>query len=203
MYLRAENLTKTYDERTIFQNLSFEMQEGGRLLITGASGTGKTTLIRILLGLEKPDSGRVDTDLPRLGKGALRAGCVFQNDRLAGDFSAVENVAAADGLDRSGFSEIRQMLVRLLPTDSIDQPVRELSGGMRRRVCIVRALMSDAGIIIFDEPFSGLDEENRKRCFELIREQQGNRMLIMTAHSRTEAYNDFREVTPGEKTQAS
>lgn len=74
MYLRAENLTKTYDERTIFQNLSFEMQEGGRLLITGASGTGKTTLIRILLGLEKPDSGRVDTDLPRSGKGALRAG---------------------------------------------------------------------------------------------------------------------------------
>ena len=151
MYLRAENLTKTYDERTIFQKLSFEMQEGGRLLITGASGTGKTTLIRILLGLEKPDSGRVDTDLPRSGKGALRAGCVFQDDRLAGDFSAVENVAAADGLDRSGFSEIRQMLVRLLPTDSIDQPVRELSGGMRRRVCIVRALMSDAGIIILEQ----------------------------------------------------
>lgn len=197
MYIRAENLTKTYDGRTIFQDLSFDMQESGRLLITGASGTGKTTLIRILLNLEKPDSGKVDTDLPRSGKGILRAGCVFQDDRLAGDFSAVENIAAADGIDHPGLPEIRKNLGRLLPADCPDKPVNELSGGMRRRVCIVRALMSDAGILIFDEPFSGLDSENRKRSLELIREQQGRRMLIITAHSRTEEFNDFREVTPG------
>lgn len=194
MYLRAEHLTKAYGGHTLFRDLSFDLQTGGRILITGDSGSGKTTLIRLLLRLEKPDSGGVITDLPRSKRGVLRAGCVFQEDRLTASLSAVENIASADGMDRSQFSFIREELEKILPDDCADKPVNELSGGMRRRVCIVRALMAESGILIFDEPFSGLDEANRSRCLSQILAQQGDRLLVITAHGKAEAYDSFREV---------
>lgn len=194
MYLKAEHVSKSYHGRKLYDDLSFSMSDGDRLLITGASGTGKTTLVRLILGLEKPDSGSILADCRRNRRGILRAGCVFQEDRLAGDFSPVENILYADGYSHEDTGKVRKLLLKLLPEKSLNQRTAELSGGMKRRVSIARALLLRSDVLIFDEPFSGLDQENREKCLRLMLQEQGRRMLILTAHDHSGEFPDFTEI---------
>ena len=136
MTIELEDICKSYGSLTVLSHFSLAIDDGASLVITGPSGRGKTTLTRILLGLEKPDQGRVrllgDYKYPY-----LNAGVVFQEDRLCDDFSAIVNVSMVNKHISSTFA--REELENLLPPEALDKPVRELSGGMRRRVCIVRA----------------------------------------------------------------
>lgn len=180
MTIEVENVSKSYEGKRVLKNFSLDISSDTSYLITGESGIGKTTLLRIILGLEKPDAGRVRL-LGDYKYSRVNAGVVFQEDRLCESFSAVQNVAM---VSRKLSERIaREELEKLLPADELDKPVRELSGGMRRRVCIVRACSIPSDVLIMDEPFAGLDAGNRKKCISYIRNMQGSTPLVLTGHS--------------------
>ena len=157
MTIEAEHLFKSYDGKNVLNDFSLDISSDSSYVITGESGAGKTTFLRILLGLEKPDQGRVRL-LGDYKYSRVNAGVVFQEDRLCEAFSAVDNVAMVS--KKLSPRIAREELEKLLPADQLDKPVCELSGGMRRRVCIIRACIVPSDVIIMDEPFTGLDEEN-------------------------------------------
>ena len=180
MTIEAEHIYKSYNGKPVLTDFSVDVSSDSSYLITGESGAGKTTFLRILLGLEKPDQGRVRL-LGDYKYSRVNAGVVFQEDRLCENFSAVQNVAMVS----KKLSEriAREELEKILPADQLDKPVRELSGGMRRRVCIIRACVVPSDVIVMDEPFAGLDEENRQKCIQYIRGIQGSTPLVLTGHS--------------------
>lgn len=180
MTVEVKDICKAFDGKPVLENVSFNIETDKCYVITGPSGVGKTTLLNILLGLEKPDSGSVnllgDYKYPYLNTGA-----VFQEDRLCEGFSAVDNVAMVN--KKLSRAVAREELSKLLPADALDKSVSALSGGMRRRVCIVRACIVPADILIMDEPFAGLDEETRRQAVTYIREKKSRKPLVLTAHS--------------------
>lgn len=180
MTIQVENICKSYDGKTVLQNFCMEIASEGAYLVMGPSGSGKTTLIRILLGLEKPDSGKVRL-LGDYKYSGINAGTVFQEDRLCENFSAVENVAMVS--KKLSPRIAREELEKLLPADELDKPVRELSGGMRRRVCIVRACIIPSDVLLLDEPFAGLDADNRRKAVSYIQNARGTTPLVITGHS--------------------
>ncbi len=179
MTIDLENICKSFGDLKVLDNFNLEIENDHSYVITGESGKGKTTLVRILLGLEEPDSGRVhlmgDYKYPY-----LNAGVVFQEDRLCENFTAVENVVMVN--KKNSVKVAEEELMKLLPAESIHKPVRELSGGMKRRVAIVRACAIPSDMLILDEPFTGLDKDNKKKAIDYIREKQGRNPLLITAH---------------------
>lgn len=176
--LRLEHISKSYDGKPVLEDLSEEVKAGECCVLTGPSGVGKTTLLRLILGLEAPDSGRIVTSRP------LRASVVFQEDRLFEGFTAAENCRAVLGKETGGpgEEEIRRALSEILPADELDKPVSELSGGMRRRVCLARACLFPSDLLVLDEPFSGLDDETRMRCIRFLRDRRNGRTLLLSSH---------------------
>ncbi len=190
MTIDLENICKSYGELNVLKNFNLEIEEDHSYVVTGPSGCGKTTLIRILLSLEEPDSGKVhfmgDYKYPY-----LNAGVVFQENRLCEDFTPVQNVVM---VNRKNSAKVaREELLKLLPADCLDKPVSQLSGGMKRRVAIVRACCIPSDMLILDEPFTGLDSENRKKVIDYIREKQGRNPLLITTHD-TEGLEFCRKI---------
>lgn len=178
--IEVEHINKAYNGKPVLTDFSLDISSDTSYLVMGPSGAGKTTLLRIILGLEQPDEGRIRL-LGDYKYSRVNAGVVFQEDRLCESFSAVENVAMVSR--KLSERVAREELVKLLPPDELDKPVRELSGGMRRRVCIVRACSIPSDVIIMDEPFTGLDPDNRQKCIDYIRQMQGSTPLVLTGHS--------------------
>lgn len=172
------DLSKSFGDRQVLTNFSAFFPEGKLSCIMGRSGCGKTTLLNILLGIIKADSGDI-SGMPE------RCSCVFQEDRLCEDFSAVSNVRIACA-GRAGKDDIEAELRRVGLGESLRQPVKELSGGMKRRVAIVRALMAPYGLIIFDEPLKGLDSDTKALVAEYIKEKISGRTAIMVTHDEAE-----------------
>jgi NitT/TauT family transport system ATP-binding protein len=145
----------------------------------GESGCGKTTLINIIMGLEKADSGNI-MGVPS------RISAVFQEDCLCEDFSAVSNIRAVVGnrLSKSGIADALKQLD--LTNEDISCPVHKLSGGMKRRVAIARAVLADGELIILDEPFKGLDNETRDRVAKFVAKETKNKTLILITHDCNE-----------------
>lgn len=184
--VRLLHIDKFYDGKPVLQDFHLTMEAGGRYLLMAPSGAGKTTLLKILAGLEHADRGEIQ-GMPR------RIGMVFQEDRLCEEYDAVCNIMLGMGrvhrkeLEECGLTGhslteyVRMQAAKILPIDCLTKPVNRLSGGMRRRVALLRAVLSGADVLILDEPFTGLDEENRVRCAEyLIRQLQGRTLLITT-----------------------
>lgn len=170
-----QKLSKTYRTDRVLSDVSFTLHAGQTYCLMAPSGAGKTTLFRILLGLEKPDSGIIS------GLENQRISAVFQEDRLLEGYSALENLRFAAGRQLSE-AQLSSLYVRLLPPDSLYQKVFEFSGGMKRRLSILRALLVPSDIILMDEPFTGLDHETRLDAIRLIREQSADRLLLFTTH---------------------
>jgi phospholipid/cholesterol/gamma-HCH transport system ATP-binding protein len=168
-----------FDERVILNKLSFKVNRGETRIILGGSGGGKSTIIKIVLGLLKPDSGRVFidgediTDYTEAQMMSVRKkiGMVFQEGALFDSLSVYDNVAYR--LHEQGLAEdqvepeVRRMLRFVNLEDAIDKMPSELSGGMRRRVGIARALIGDPKIVLFDEPTAGLDPPTARTICEL------------------------------------
>ena len=191
MKILALNVSKSFGEQPVLRDVSFTVPEGGTLVLTGDSGSGKTTLLRILLGLERSDSGEI-----RFEEHAPESfGVVFQEDRLVETASAMENVRMIHKKSgRPSDDEIRAALLELLPEESLKLPVSQFSGGMKRRLAVVRAMLSNGEVLVMDEPLSGLDEENREKVLAFIRKHQLNRPLVLTAHDMDDltGYEEYR-----------
>ena len=177
--MKIQHLCKFFDGKVVLDHVSLTLESGGTACLMAPSGRGKTTLLRCIAGLETPDSGQI-TDLPE------RIAYVFQEDRLCDGFSAVDNIRLVTG-KALGEGEIRRHLEELGLAGSLDQPVRELSGGMRRRVSIGRAVCFGAGLLLLDEPFKGLDDEARQQTADYILRHRGAAAILCVTHDREDA----------------
>ena len=172
--MKLESISKSFDGKSVLENISLEIKQGETLLVSGVSGRGKTTLLRIMMGLIKPDEGTV-SDMPK----AIAA--VFQEDRLPEEFTpyVCVKMTAPHGTSKQCISE---HLAQVGLADSIDKPVSQLSGGMRRRVSIVRAVVADADALFFDEPFTGLDRETKRTVIDYITRHTQGKTLVFVSH---------------------
>ena len=174
MDIVVENLSKSYGEVEVLNNYSEVFKEGKVSILTGSSGVGKTTLIRILMGLEKSDSGKVT------GLEGKRISAVFQDDSLCSNLSVLSNIRlVCDDIDRN---IVEKNLELLGLKDCIDKRVRELSGGMKRRVAILRAILYEFDVLIMDEPFKGLDTDTKKKVINFISDNIKNKIVILISH---------------------
>lgn len=172
-YLRLHDLTKSYDGKKVVDAVTAEYYSGEIYYFESPSGSGKTTLFRLIAGLEQPDSGCVEGNVTSIGY-------LFQEDRLCEEYSAVKNVELVTG---SAFVA-REALKELLDAEDIEKPCKELSGGMKRRVALVRAMVTCADVILLDEPYNGLDEENRARVTDYLKMQGKNSIVMIATHIR-------------------
>lgn len=180
MPIELHSLCKSFDGRGILQNLSASFPDGQITCIVGPSGCGKTTLLNLILGLLLPDSGEI-TGLP-----SGRIAAVFQEDRLIEHLSPLANSRLV--LPRSfPESEILHALESVGLKDAARQPVRELSGGMKRRAALVRALLTDSPLIVMDEPFKGLDAETRETVIRFAKPRLRGRTALIVTHDPAEA----------------
>ncbi len=169
----------SFDERPILNGISFVVRRGETKLFLGRSGGGKSTIIRLILGLLKPDSGQIFVDGEEITSYneqemmpvRKKIGMVFQEGALFDSLSVYENVAyrlREQGVEEEEIEqEVRRMLQFVALEDAIDKMPIELSGGMRRRVGIARALIGDPQIVLFDEPTAGLDPPTARTICEL------------------------------------
>ena len=171
--ITISHIRKAYEDKQALSDFSATLEAGKITALMAPSGSGKTTLLRILLGLETADSG----DLKDLEGLKIRA--VFQEDRLCLPLNPVDNIRLADSSITRAAAEEALRAVGL--TDCLNQPVRELSGGMRRRVAITRALLCDYDLLLMDEPFRGLDQDTKALVMEDTRKRcQGHTVLLVT-----------------------
>ncbi len=190
-----KNLSKSYGSLTVLKNVDITLEREKTYCLMSPSGTGKTTLFRILMGLEKADTGDItwnigsgsdtDTDISR----PLRISAVFQEDRLCPSFSPLENVLMVQkryvsGISKSSREEIRTAMCRLLPKECLDRPVSTLSGGMKRRTAILRALLKRSDMLLMDEPFTGLDEGTKDEVIRFLQEYRKGRFLLISTHQK-------------------
>lgn len=181
--LRFEDVHKSFGAQKVLDGLSFEVESGKTLAVMGGSGTGKSVVLRHIVGLLRPDSGRVEVegrDVPSLGPGELaqmrkRMGFLFQEGALINWLSVGENVALPLRENtRLSDAEIREkareQLERVHIPDAWDKMPSQISGGMKKRVGLARALVTEPHIILYDEPNAGLDPEISASINHLILE---------------------------------
>ena len=178
--LTIRGICKSFEGRSVLKNVSFDFPEAAVTALRGPSGCGKTTLVNIILGLLAPDEGEV------LLPASARTAAVFQEDSLIEHFSAARNVrltAPASVPDE----QIRAALSELGLADEGEKRVSEFSGGMRRRVAVIRAALFQPQLLLLDEPFKGLDEEMRARTASFLRRNCAQATTILVTHDETEA----------------
>lgn len=178
--IRVEHLRKAYGAQTVLNDVSFTVTGERPLCVMAPSGAGKTTLLRILLGLERPDSGTV------LQPESCRWAAVFQEDRLLEPLDAMGNLRFVLG----GAWDVQRAaaLLRALGLDPEDgKPVRDYSGGMKRRLALARALLAPSDALALDEPFTGLDGENRARALRCIQTYAAGKPLLVVTHDEADA----------------
>ena len=176
--IKLEQLSKAYGDKQVLHDFCAEFPIGQTTVLMGPSGCGKTTLLRILAGLERPDSGTI-TGLPE------QKSMIFQEHRLCENVSALSNLRLiVPSLSRK---EGERLLSELGLADSLRQPVREFSGGMKRRVAILRALCAQYELLLADEPFQGLDEETRLHTMEYFKAQTQGKTVLLVTHEEEEA----------------
>ena len=204
--IQLRGVKKRFDEQVVLDGVDFEVREGETLALLGPSGTGKSVLLKHINGLIRPDAGKVIVDdlevatLPRKALSELRTriGYVFQNGALFDSLSVFENVRL--GLsDESKFNDLEYAerrvaeclkLVNLAPDTAKKFPA-QLSGGMRKRVGIARAIAGAPKYLLYDEPTSGLDPVNADIVDELVKrlDQELGVTSIMVTHDVRGAFN--------------
>ena len=180
MSLIIKNLTKKFDDKIIIDNLSYEFPDQGVVAIIGESGIGKTTLLRIISGLDKHYQGEV------LGGGFKNVSLAFQEYRLFPNLSAIENVifAISDTKNEAVVTKVENTLTSLgLKKSDFHLSAHELSGGMKQRLSIARALLKDAPVLLLDEPTKELDKENITLLTDMIRIESNDRLVIIVTHN--------------------
>ncbi len=192
----VQHLVKRYGDATVVNDLSFDIQPGECLGVIGPNGAGKTTTIRMCLGQTAPDGGRIDAfglDMPRDALAIkARLGVVSQMDTLDPDFTCAENLLVYGRYFGLKDRDIRPRVPKLLEFAALshkaDAKPGELSGGMKRRLSLARALVNDPQLLMLDEPTTGLDPQARHLMWERLQLllQQG-KSILLTTHFMDEA----------------
>jgi NitT/TauT family transport system ATP-binding protein len=151
---------------------------GTALAVAGPNGSGKTTLLKLILGLLEPAAGAVAAP--------ARKAAVFQEDRLLEHLTAIGNVRAAHPGKVAGGAIAAEFEALGLPQDAWRRPVRELSGGQRRRVCLARALLPEAELVCLDEPFNGIDAESLPGVRAHVLERLTGKDVAIAAHDEAD-----------------
>ncbi len=179
MNIILKDVYKAYKDKTVLKGCNLTFPEGKVTCLMGPSGCGKTTILRLIMGLERADKGIIQ------GIEGKRLSAVFQEDRLCESFTAIGNILAVIPKNIS-----KEIIIKHLEEiglrDCFHKPVSELSGGMKRRVAIVRAILSSGDLILLDEPFKGLDKENLRLTAAYIRRYTKKATVIMVTHSLEE-----------------
>ena len=180
MEIRLEHIHKAFEGKPVLRDFSCRFAEGKAGCILGASGCGKTTLLRLIAGLEIPDSGSIR------GIENKKISAVFQEDRLIENLSAEKNILLTA---RRGFTrqDARALLNELGISETSSKPAGSFSGGMKRRTAIARALAADYDLLLLDEPLSGLDGDTRRMVLDVIRRRAAGATLICVTHDETAA----------------
>ena len=182
MILSITNLKKAFGEKKIFEDFNYHFNEKGLYIITGESGVGKTTLLRIICGLDENYDGCV------LGGGFKNTSYAFQDHRLFPQLSLIKNLTEIFDFNTDETNRIsKEILIKLGFTEKDFHLLpSELSGGMKQRVSIARAMLKNAPILLLDEPTKELDEALREKVISLIEEESKKRLVIMVTHNETE-----------------
>ena len=174
--IKLDKVTKKYGEQTVLDRFSLTLKKGSKTVITGESGIGKTTILRILAGLEKPDGGEIICD--------EKIAVMFQEPRLLPWKTALENVRAP--LSRDQFPLADKYLAAVGLGEDKNKFPQELSGGMAQRAALARLLAfaeaNGSTLLLLDEPFSALDGETAAKMLELIKAFAVGKTVLMVAH---------------------
>jgi lipooligosaccharide transport system ATP-binding protein len=196
MVLRVDGLRKRYGQQEVVRGLSFSIRRGECFALLGPNGAGKTTTLRCCLGLIEPDGGTIEVVGERVPEAArearIRVGVVPQMDNLDPDFTVRENLIIYGGYFRLPRQQLDERIPRLLEFAGLagkaSTSIRTLSGGMKRRLTLARALINDPELLILDEPTTGLDPQARHLIWDGLRQllKQG-KTILLTTHFMDEA----------------
>lgn len=176
----ALDICKSYGGIKVLDGVSLQLSAGSVTAVMGASGCGKTTLVSVLEGLTAPDSGEV-----LISPANTRLSAVFQEDRLCGNLTVLANIRLVTGSSRSD-EEISAALSAVGLSGCEGRKAGELSGGMKRRAALVRALLAESGAIFLDEPFKGLDEQTKAQVAEYCVKMLAGRTTVLVTHDRAD-----------------
>ncbi len=175
--ITLQNVCFSYDGTPVLQDVDWRLPTSGIVCLRGASGCGKTTLLRLLAGLEQPSSGRV------VGMDDTRVSVCFQEDRLLPWCTALENVTLACG----DAERARELLCQFGLAECLDSRPAQMSGGQQRRVALARALSVDADLLLLDEPFTGMDAATWGLVVPTIEAFAATRPVVLVTHIIEEA----------------
>ncbi|WAW14341.1 ATP-binding cassette domain-containing protein [Peptostreptococcus equinus] len=178
MNIKFNSVSKYYGDKLILDNLKLNIENKSIFFIQGKSGIGKTTIFRLILGLEQADKGEI------LGIGNRKIGSVFQDDLLIDNISVLANLRLVN-------KDInRDSIVNYLKDIDVNvdlfTKISQLSGGMKRRISILRSILYDCDTIIMDEPFKGLDRETKEKIMSFVLRNTIDKTLIVISHDNRE-----------------
>ena len=177
MTIEVLNVSKNYVGKPYLKSVSLNISSGSVISVVGPKKSGKTALLRIIMGLEEADSGQI-TLLGDYKYDRVNAGVVFQDDRLCPGFTAAQNVAMIN--ERLSVKVAGQELEKLLPAGTADLPVEDLTPAQRRMVCIIRACSIPSDVRLMDEPFAGMTKEEKEKSITYIRSVMASTPLVIT-----------------------
>lgn len=186
MLIRTKDLIKTFGDKTVIEHLNLEVEEGKLLAYIGTNGAGKSTTMKMLTGLLKPTSGEIELAAD------LKIGMVFQESVLDEELTVLDNLKSHQALYRKQDKAWLEKLIQLTGLDTfLNQTYGTLSGGQRRRVDIVRALLNKPNLLFLDEPTTGLDIQTRRAIWEILHrlQREENLTIFLTTHYLEEAEN--------------
>ena len=186
MLIRTKDLIKTFGDKTVIEHLNLEVEEGKLLAYIGTNGAGKSTTMKMLTGLLKPTSGEIELAAD------LKIGMVFQESVLDEELTVLDNLKSRQALYRKQDKAWLEKLIQLTGLDAfLNQTYGTLSGGQRRRVDIVRALLNKSNLLFLDEATTGLDIQTRRAIWEILHrlQREENLTIFLTTHYLEEAEN--------------
>ena len=182
--MKMNNITFAFNEKNIFQNFSMELKKGEILALMGPSGCGKTTLLGLASGLLKPQKGEIVNSFEKISY-------VFQEPRLFPWLTVKENLLAVmNKKDKDTEKTVLECLTLVGLEDALDKYPDELSGGMKRRVSLARALAFGGDVLLLDEAFNGINEDLAKRILKKITEEYRDKLIIAVTH-QPELFSDY------------
>lgn len=196
--IKFENITKNYSNRDpVLQDVTFEIKKGEFVSIVGKSGAGKTTLVRLILGLENPTSGEIyfdgvnvsNADSSKIQEIRRKVGCIYQDYKLLPKKTVYENVAYIMQVEGKENDEIKKEVPKVLEIigleEKFDHFPNELSGGEQQRLAVARALVNHPDVVIADEPTGNLDPYNTYEVISLLQKiNQAGKTVILATHDR-------------------